>query len=79
MFESTKIIGQMQYAKAKMLFDTAKIRLNGPVRYIHKFVDMSQIQIYNSKGDIAGMTCPAAMGYSFAAGTTDGPGKLNTH
>lgn len=70
MFESTQIIGQMQYAKAKILFDTAKIRLNGPVKYIHKFVDMSQAQIYNDKGDIVGITCPAAMGFSFAAGTT---------
>lgn len=77
MFESTQIVGQMQYAKAKLLFDTAKIRLNGPVRYVHRFVDMSQVQIYNDKGAIVGITCPSAMGYSFAAGTTDGPGAFD--
>lgn len=63
MFESTQIIGQMQYAKAKILFDTAKVRLNGPVKYYHKFVDMSKISIYNGKGEIVGNTCPPAMGY----------------
>lgn len=61
MFESTQIIGQMQYAKAKLLFDEAKIRLNGPVKYVHKFVDMSQLQIYNDKKEIIGITCPSAM------------------
>lgn len=53
----------MQYAMAKQLFDDAKVKLNGPVRFIHKFVDMSKIGIHNERGEIIGNTCPSAMGY----------------
>ncbi|KAI1292183.1 Neutral ceramidase [Halotydeus destructor] len=80
MFESTRIIGERQYMKAKELFDTAKTRVTGPVRFIHQHVDMSNI--YLGKKTVGNRTvimktCKPAMGYSFAAGTTDGPGAFD--
>ena len=44
----------------------------GEVSYRHKFVDMTKVVVEASKFTRAGKTCPAAMGFSFAAGTTDG-------
>lgn len=55
--------------------------MSGSINYIHQFVDMpSYVTTYfnpktkkseNVKG------CLPAMGYSFAAGTTDGPGAFD--
>ena len=70
MFESTKIIGERQFEKAKRLFDTATIKVEGPIGFIHQYVDMSQVALQTSNGTVT--TCKPAMGYSFAAGTTDG-------
>lgn len=74
MFESTKIIGQKQYDLAKILLQNATTHLDGPVAFRHSFVDMSNLTVVLDNGDIV-HTCPAALGYSFAAGTTDGPGE----
>ncbi|RWS07085.1 neutral ceramidase-like protein [Dinothrombium tinctorium] len=76
MFESTKIIAERQYLKAKELFLTAKEKINGSVSFIHQYVDMSNVTVLLSNGSIA-RTCKPAMGYSFAAGTTDGPGAFD--
>ncbi|XP_076318087.1 neutral ceramidase isoform X1 [Tachypleus tridentatus] len=75
MFESTQIIGQRQYEKAKELFTGASKKLYGPVQFIHQYIDMSNVAVnYNGT---EGHTCKPAMGYSFAAGTVDGPGDFN--
>ncbi|CAH8469932.1 unnamed protein product [Dicrocoelium dendriticum] len=75
MFESTKIIASKQMQKAWELFTTASEELTGPVSFVHQFVDMTNISVrYQGR---AGFTCKPAMGYSFAAGTTDGPGDFN--
>ena len=44
----------------------------GDIDYRHAFLDMSSITVAASNHTRAGATCRAAMGFSFAAGTTDG-------
>ncbi|KAF2502657.1 Neutral/alkaline nonlysosomal ceramidase [Lophium mytilinum] len=46
------------------------------VRSFHTFVDFSNFTFTLPNGTIAS-TCPAAMGNSFAAGTSDGPGAFD--
>jgi neutral ceramidase len=75
MFDSTDIIGMKQFTKGQELHNTANIGLNGPVDYRHMFVDMSNHPVTVNGTQVH--TCPAAMGYSFAAGTTDGPGAFD--
>lgn len=78
MFDSTRIIGEKQYTKARELFDTAKKTIEGPVSYIHQHVDMSDVTVVLSNNQ-TGKTCKPAMGLSFAAGTIDGCGAFNLH
>lgn len=70
MFESVKIIGEKQYEKAKRLFESANLKVSGPIGAAHQYIDMSNIVLQTSNGTVS--TCKPAMGYSFAAGTTDG-------
>ena len=44
----------------------------GSISYRHKFIDMTRVIVEASNFTQPGKTCPAAMGFSFAAGTTDG-------
>ncbi|GFO12902.1 LOW QUALITY PROTEIN: neutral ceramidase-like [Plakobranchus ocellatus] len=76
MFESTQIIARNQYKKATDLYNSAKIKLNGPVDFRHTYVDMTKQNVTLPDGSI-GHTCKTSMGYSFAAGTTDGPGAFD--
>jgi len=46
--------------------------ISGPVDYRHMFIDISSMEVAASDHTKAGHTCLGAMGYSFAAGTTDG-------
>ncbi|KAL3313772.1 Neutral ceramidase [Cichlidogyrus casuarinus] len=68
MFESTKIIARLQYLEAK-----------GPLRYVHQNIDMTDrsVEFVKDGKKQKGRTCKPAMGYSFAAGTTDGPGAFD--
>eukprot|EP00003_Mantamonas_plastica_P000476 TRINITY_DN103_c0_g1_i7.p1 TRINITY_DN103_c0_g1~~TRINITY_DN103_c0_g1_i7.p1 ORF type:complete len:696 (-),score=187.40 TRINITY_DN103_c0_g1_i7:605-2692(-) len=78
-YESTQIIGTKQFQAAYELFSKATTVLNGTVDYRHQFVDMSNVDVeaeFTQDGD-SGTTCRAAYGYSFAAGTTDGPGEFD--
>ncbi|XP_022101333.1 putative neutral ceramidase C [Acanthaster planci] len=72
MYENTRMIGQRLYEKAKELYDAPGTPLNGPVSSIHQYVNMSNFRV--TKGNETFTTCTPALGYSFAAGTTDGPG-----
>lgn len=70
-----------------------EVKISGPVRFIHEHIDINQqrVPLYNSVIELAKRqypnpniavnssyyTCPAALGYSFAAGTTDGPGMFD--
>lgn len=52
----------------------------GGIEYRHVYLDMSAQEVEASNWTRAGRTCPAAMGFSFAAGTTDGtPLALTYH
>lgn len=78
-FESTRIIGERQFKKAVDLFNTASEQLQGKIDYRHTYLDFSQLEVVLPKqeGSERVKTCPAAMGFAFAAGTTDGPGAFD--
>ncbi|CAH8385456.1 unnamed protein product [Eruca vesicaria subsp. sativa] len=79
-FESTRIIGERQFKKALDLFNKASEQLRGKVDYRQVYVDFSQLNVTLLKKDGNSenvKTCPAAMGFAFAAGTTDGPGAFD--
>ena len=48
-------------------------QVNGPVDFIHQWIDMTNQEVELGNGTTV-KTCKPAMGYSFAAGTTDGLG-----
>ncbi|XP_066306623.1 neutral ceramidase-like isoform X2 [Miscanthus floridulus] len=80
-FESTRIIGNRQFLKAVDLFHSASEEIQGSVDYRHTYLDFSQLEV-NVSASTGGQhptvkTCPAAMGFAFAAGTTDGPGAFD--
>ncbi|EST09983.1 Neutral/alkaline nonlysosomal ceramidase [Kalmanozyma brasiliensis GHG001] len=50
--------------------------LTGPVKSVKMNIDMSQYTVYRPDGTRV-KTCPAALGYGFAGGTTDGPGAFD--
>lgn len=80
MFESTKIIGErLAEAAMKLLKCEEAQNVTGPVKFVHQYVDMpSYSTTYdNDFTRIARQVrgCRPAMGYSFAAGTTDGVGS----
>ncbi|KAF3324499.1 neutral ceramidase-like isoform X1 [Carex littledalei] len=79
-FESTRIIADRQFEKAVELFNSASEKIQGKVDSRHIYVDFSQLDVAvtSSKGKQEVIkTCPAAMGFAFAAGTTDGPGAFD--
>ena len=77
-------IGRRQFAAAKTLYDSmndasspSSTPISGPtVKSFHTFRDFSNFTFTLPNGTLA-TTCPAALGYSFAAGTTDGPGAFD--
>ena len=89
---SAGVIGRLQAAKAAALWrvpaapagapwppggpDAAE-PLAGPVGSDHAWLDMANASSAGSRWAPAGPTCPPAMGFSFAAGTTDGPGAFD--
>ncbi|KAK4881184.1 hypothetical protein RN001_004503, partial [Aquatica leii] len=81
MFESTEIIATRLYTTAlEILQNNNHTEVTGKIQFGHKFVDMSTQQVNYTLPNgtkITGKGCVAAVGYSFAAGTTDGPGKFN--
>ncbi len=84
MEESTEIIGRKQYDVAYNLFrDENKTadQLKGPVKFIHQYVDMTnytvEVRDPETNATVRRTTCKGALGYSFAAGTTDGPGVFD--
>jgi hypothetical protein len=52
--------------------------ISGPLEYRHVYVDITDVQVEATEFTHAGHTCPGAMGYSFAAGTTDGERQSST-
>lgn len=83
-FESTKMIATRLFEGAMRIINSDKIaEVTGNIKYIHQFINMpaAQISIYDpiSKALKNVTGCEPAMGYSFAAGTTDGPGAFDFH
>ncbi|CAM8970388.1 unnamed protein product [Rhodiola kirilowii] len=79
-FESTRIIGDRQFRKAVDLFEKATEKLTGKVDSRHAYLDFSNLKVtIRKRGNVSEVvkTCPAAMGFGFAAGTTDGPGAFD--
>lgn len=60
--------GRQQFEKARQLFDSASEELTIGLDYRHTCVDLSAIVIDNGQG---ARTYPAAIGLSFAAGSTE--------
>lgn len=73
-------IGQRQFKAAKDLYDRLLRdgqRIGGTsVKSVHTFHNMTDYSFVLSNGTEV-VTCPAALGYSFAAGTSDGPGAFD--
>ncbi|KAM3064936.1 hypothetical protein ACMFMG_011236 [Clarireedia jacksonii] len=73
-------IGRRQYSGAQTLYNSLDTVgtpvVDGSVKSFHFFQDMEFYNFTLPNGSKA-QTCPAAMGYSFAAGTSDGPGAFD--
>ena len=75
MFESTQIIGDQQFQHAMDLMSMSQSSqeiISGAVDYRHAYVKMKGLNVTTSTGHQTTL-CSPAMGYAFAAGTTDGP------
>ncbi len=73
--ESTRIIGERQARAAHKLFEQAQEALHGPVAVRHRFVDFSRLTVAAEfTGAGVQRTCPSALGYAFAAGSTEDGG-----
>ncbi|CAK1600599.1 unnamed protein product [Parnassius mnemosyne] len=84
MFDSTRIIATKLYNTAMTVLNQPGEDLTGPLGIVHQFVEMPKevvspydpvSETFNSSAKVSG--CLPAMGYSFAAGTTDGPGAFD--
>ncbi|KAI1782263.1 Neutral/alkaline nonlysosomal ceramidase [Ganoderma leucocontextum] len=75
-FESNRIIGQHQVDAAASLMGQKLPAVTGAVKYVHTYMNMSFRQFQLPNGTTV-ETCPPAMGFSFAGGTTDGPGAFD--
>jgi neutral ceramidase len=74
-FDNTRIIGERQLQKALAIYNGALEPLSGAVDYRQRFVDFSRVSVAANFADgSARVTCPAALGSAFAAGTEDGRG-----
>lgn len=75
-FESNRIIGERQFQGAKTIMSGNRIPVTGAVKSVHAYLNMANHTFTLPNGTTA-RTCPAAMGYAFAGGTTDGPGAFD--
>ncbi|KAI1369790.1 Neutral/alkaline nonlysosomal ceramidase [Xylaria arbuscula] len=73
-------IGKRQYDGARSVYDsldsTGTAVVGSTVKSFHFFQDMQYWNFQLEDGSQV-QTCPSALGYSFAAGTTDGPGLFD--
>ncbi|KAF7348448.1 Neutral ceramidase [Mycena venus] len=75
-FHSNEMIAQIQVNAAKTILGKSLSTVSGTVRSVHVYLDMANHTFTLPNGTTA-QTCPAAMGFSFAGGTTDGPGAFD--
>ncbi|CZS90372.1 related to ceramidase [Rhynchosporium agropyri] len=73
-------VGKRQFEPARNLYDHLDTEgtsiIGSSVKSFHTFQDMTNFSFPLANGSYA-HTCPAALGYSFAAGTSDGPGAFD--
>lgn len=73
-------IGKRQYAGAKRIYDSLDTSstpiVGNTVKSFHIFHNMA-FWTFTDRSGVQRQTCPAALGHSFAAGTTDGPGAFD--
>ncbi|CAG8667954.1 7669_t:CDS:2 [Funneliformis mosseae] len=72
---ATKIIAELHVTKAKELISSATTLVNGSIDYRYTRIDMQNYKFTRNGTEVS--LCKAALGYSMAAGTTDGPGGFN--
>lgn len=79
MYDSCRIIGHQQFEMAQKLYEGPTTPVGeGGVDFVHTFVKMPYLNVSDPiTGVPLGRLCQAAMGDSFAAGTTDGPGQFD--
>lgn len=75
-FESNRIIGDLQFQGAQKIMNGRLSPVTGAVKSVHAYVNMASHSFTLSNGTSVS-TCPAALGFSFAGGTTDGPGAFD--
>ncbi|KAJ8515814.1 hypothetical protein ONZ45_g6805 [Pleurotus djamor] len=75
-FESNRIIGDAQFQGARTLMSRALAPVQGAVRSVHAYLNMATHSFALPNGTTVS-TCPPALGFSFAGGTTDGPGAFD--
>lgn len=76
-FESNRLIGQAQFEATRTVMENSNMTaVSGSVKSVHVYLDMTTYTFTLPNGTLA-RTCPAALGYSFAGGTTDGPGAFD--
>ena len=68
-FESNMIIAQHQVDGARTLMGQSLAPVSGVVKYVHTYMNMSFREFELPNGTTV-RTCPPAMGFSFAGGTT---------
>ncbi|KIM86048.1 hypothetical protein PILCRDRAFT_65446 [Piloderma croceum F 1598] len=83
-FDSNMIIGQAQVNGAMTLMSQTLAPVSGSVKSVHVYMNMRHTKqpcranhTFTLPNGTQVQTCPAAMGYSFAGGTTDGPGAFD--
>ncbi|KAH9941449.1 Neutral/alkaline nonlysosomal ceramidase [Amylocystis lapponica] len=75
-FESNRIIAQRQADGAQTIMNGDLSTVGGPVTWVHTYMNMT-FRTFELPDGTVGQTCPAALGYSFAGGTSDGPGAFD--
>ncbi|TFK19427.1 ceramidase [Coprinopsis marcescibilis] len=76
-FESNRIIGELQFRGAQRIMESqGRVPVHGAVRSAHAYMAMDKHRFTLPNGTTVS-TCSAALGFSFAGGTTDGPGAFD--
>ncbi|KAH9485768.1 Neutral ceramidase 2 [Psilocybe cubensis] len=75
-FESNRLIGQAQFLGAQTVMNGPLSPVHGTVKSVHVYMAMANHSFTLPNGTTVS-TCPAAMGFAFAGGTTDGPGAFD--
>ncbi|KAH8110485.1 Neutral/alkaline nonlysosomal ceramidase [Phellopilus nigrolimitatus] len=75
-FASNEIIGGLQFQAAQTIMGQARTAISGPVKSVHTYLNMSFHSFTLPNGTTV-QTCPPALGFGFAGGTTDGPGAFD--